>query len=329
MTIPNYFDQTPNQEVEDDFLDQPEEINPGKEAPEAQVALPSRPVRPTTPTVQLPATEPSYEEEELPEEQGQEEQEDFSGVLNDARIRLEQGRLYEMIMNHDLFQGTDADPKAIKFVQKQIRNFAKEQMEIMLGMRQEKQESTNTFPVEAFPFNSLEVKVIKDLAAAATKGASREAEPISIDVPPQTRKSLNPIGGNVGHKPLPKPQRQPVKSAPLPRQPSSPIKRNKADVAIQRILAEEGVTLEEVNQVFDPNKRYLTPEELANLTPEQVIERNKQIRNRQAQNPNALPMPSQEVLEQMAIARATTAAAHPQMQKIMGLLEEAQFKKGK
>src|SRR5579863_3322316 len=45
-----------------------------------------------------------------------ESEEDFSEVLNDDNLRIEQGRLYQMIMNHDLFDGMDADVKAVQNV---------------------------------------------------------------------------------------------------------------------------------------------------------------------------------------------------------------------
>ena len=70
-------------------------------------------------------------------EEIQEEEEDFTAVFNDANLRIEQGRLYQMIMNHDIFEGMDADERAVQNVQKEIRKFARERMEIMLGMRQE------------------------------------------------------------------------------------------------------------------------------------------------------------------------------------------------
>ena len=83
-----------------------------------------------------------------------------------------------MIMNHNIFEGVEADPKAVKFVQKQIRNFAKEQMEIMLGMRQEPS-AQPAMSMDNFPFNSLEVEVLKMLASTATKGATAESEPFT------------------------------------------------------------------------------------------------------------------------------------------------------
>lgn len=63
---------------------------------------------------------------------------DSSSVINNARIRLEQGRLYEMLIKHNLFEGVDAMPQAIDKVQSEIKQFIVERLEILLGMRAEK-----------------------------------------------------------------------------------------------------------------------------------------------------------------------------------------------
>ena len=54
------------------------------------------------------------------------EEEDMSSVMVDANLRLEMGRLYQMILKHDLFGETDADPRAIKNVQREIRKRVRE-----------------------------------------------------------------------------------------------------------------------------------------------------------------------------------------------------------
>jgi hypothetical protein len=281
--------------------------------------------------VQLPEQQdvPNEVDPYANESEDQEESEDFSNILVDARLRLEQGRLYEMIMNHDIFQGADADPKAVKYVQKQIRNFAKEQMEIMLGMRKE------TSIVERleidFPFNALEVDTLRALARAATKGASDNSDRYVPEITRTTeevenvprRTSINPIGTSPRKS---QPAQMKKAEKPLAKKPSAPVKRARAD--IQRILEEEGVTLEEINEVFDPKKKYLTVEELNSLTAEQVIERNRLIKNRQVPSRSALPMPSPEQIEMAITQRANQAASNPQMIQIMGLLDQAQKKKG-
>lgn len=319
----NHLDEDDNQ----DFRDQNDDLN---QIADVQAAASSSPEQLAPPAVRRrgnPAALPQPEVEstyrgEVPETNLEDEDEDVTSVLSDARLRLEQGRLYEMVMNHELFADTDADAKAIKNVQREIRRFAQERMEIMLGMRQEQAPTSNAFPMEMFPFNSLEVDALKALAAAATKGASRDAEPFTAPASAPKKQSLSPIGG--GARPVaPKPVQAQAK--PLAQKPQAPVKRPKVDQAIQRILAEEGVTMEEVNEVFDPNYKPLKREEFVGMTDVEIIERNRQANRRvtkQVANPGALPMPPQEQLEAIYTQRANTAAAHPQMQMIMGLLDK-------
>ena len=46
--------------------------------------------------------------------------------FQEAQVRLEQGRLYQMLLKHDLFDGVDADARAMKNVQNEIREFMRE-----------------------------------------------------------------------------------------------------------------------------------------------------------------------------------------------------------
>lgn len=309
-----YFDE-PEEET---FDDKPEEIEgtevngqwvPKAAAP-AQVTV-ARPAAPAPKTAPVQENEPEYEEEV------EDEEHDSAVVLTDARLRLEMGKLYELIMKHDLFEGVDSDPKAMKTVQKEIRAYAQERMEIMLGMRQEKTETQNSFPMELFPFNSLEVEVLKALAATATKGESRDAEPLNLsDSKPAPRTTLNPIGSR-GSKPAPAPK-APAKK--LQSKPQVPVKRAEANAKIQRILEEEGLTMEEIDQVFDPNHKQLDRKRLAKMTEDEIIERNRQasLRNKRAENPAAAPMPTPEQLEQVYMQRSTTAEAqNPAWRKII------------
>src|ERR1700676_4339448 len=84
----------------------------------------------------------------------QEEDEDTADIMNDANLRLEQGRLYKMVLQGDIFAETNADPKAIRNVQREIRKFVRERMETMLGIRQEVAVQ-NT--IVSSPFNDMEV----------------------------------------------------------------------------------------------------------------------------------------------------------------------------
>lgn len=218
----------------------------------------------------------------------EDDEEDYSEVLSDARIRLEQGRLYEMIMNHELFKDVDADPRAVKSVQKQIRKFAKEQMEVMLGMRQ----TTYQAPALNNPFNGLEIDVLKKLASAASKGAteSEEAETIAEVVAPK-KKTLNSIGVS--------PARKLVKSAPRPvskiETRTAPLARKKSTLPAE----------------FEPDYEALKkhPSEMSEA---EVLERNRQTTKRQegrklVKNPKGgLPMPSYEQTNALYTQRMAT-----------------------
>lgn len=305
----NYMDQENDDET---FKDQPDEVA-GEEAAHVNVRV-QRQLVPTQPAevqhdVGLSPGSNTTVEQELGEEE-----DDFSEVLNDASLRLEQGQLYKLIMNTDLFNEGDADAKAIRNVQREIKAFARERMEVMLGMRQEpSKEQVNAFPMDMFPFNALEVEVLKSLAATATKGQTANAEPYAA--PKQV--TLNKVS-------VQRPTRNVQPSKPLPQRASQPVKRTARQQEIEKILQEEGVTLDEINEVFDPNKKYFKDrKEFAELTSEQIIDRNKKLNaGKPVPNPQALPMPPQEQIDNMYAMRATQAAANPQMQMIMTLLEK-------
>lgn len=321
----NYFDEDNGS----DFRDMPDEVDQA-DAPPVNVR------NAPTPTVARPKPSPERleymanlildDEDEISQESTDEDEEqDYAAVLSDARLRLEQGKLYELIMNHDLFVDTGVDERAVKHVQREMRKFAQERMEIMLGMRQVTA-ATTPFPAEAFPFNTFEITVLKSLAAAATNGASREADAYVPEVAPPVRKALNPIARPTISKPAaPKPVTKQVsrKTTPSTAKPIEPVRRKKVDEAVQRILMEEGVSMEELNRTFPPDYVPLSEDFLEKLTPEQIAQRNIEIQKRtKKQVPSALavPMPTQEQINSVYESRAATAASNPQMQGIMSLL---------
>lgn len=235
--------------------------------------------------------EEEYDVDELTEQVSQDEddEEDFTEVLSDARLRLEQGKLYETIMNHNLFEGFDADPRAVKSVQKQIVRFAKEKMEFMLGMRQDPTVSTSVAVVS--PFNDLEVEVLKKLASAASKGATESEEANqpteTVQVQSVKKKTLNTISSN-----KPKAQPKPIakKSEPIKRQPKpqAPVTSDPEDYV-----------------PLDKPFHEMTAQELAERD-RQAAERQK---DRKAAPPkNKTPWPdfaTQEMLAMSQVSRAT------------------------
>lgn len=301
----NFFDQ------DDEFRDQPEEVS-GKtpiEILQQQTPGPTGPRRaPATLPVQTqaPVQEDEYEEDYDVTEEMEEDEDDYSAVLSDARLRLQQGSLYEIIMNHELFQGMDFDPAAVKHVQRQIRKFAKEQMEIMLGMRKE------TAKVERleidFPFNAVEVKVLKMVAEKASGGASKESDRYVPSVTRTTEEipvvqspkkvGLNPIVGKKTAPAQTTPTPQPLaKKSSLKQTPAAPIQRKvKSNTPDQVILDGEVITKEMIDTTFEPDYKPLD-KPIEKMTTDELLKRNKeasQRRQKQVKNPAALPMPSYE-----------------------------------
>lgn len=307
-----------------EFRDIPDEVGGGQtEQPNVKSA---RPAAPPAPKQVAQPVEPVYEEEQ---DEVSEEEEDFSAVLNDARFRLEQGRLYEMIMNNNIFEGAEGDEKAAKYVMKQIRNFAKEQMEIMLGMRQEKQE-VQALSAADFPFNDLEVQTLKALASAATKGAtaSPAAQQFSgVQQATPQKASFKPIGLQSKAAPAAKPApKAPAK--PLAQKPAAPVRRQEPAPRAQNeqeildLCMELGISREEYDRQLSGFNSALT-KPMANMNEAEILERNRQIAlrtNKQVKNPQAIPMPTAEQEEMLHTQRAQTAASNPQMQVLMAAL---------
>jgi hypothetical protein len=135
---------------------------------------------------------------DLDESEGIEELLDVEevSVVDNARIRLEQGRLYEMLIKHNLFDGVDAMPQAVIKVQSEIKEFIIERLEILLGMKSEKQKEIHQIIKES-QFNEMEVQALKMIASKVTKGAS-ETAPSPVEKP---RSELNAIKSNSVSKP--------------------------------------------------------------------------------------------------------------------------------
>lgn len=228
----------------------------------------------------------------------EEEDEDTSELMANANLRLEQGRLYQMILENNIFADTNADPRAIKNVQREIRKFVTERLETMLGIRQEvKVQET----VVSSPFNDLEVSALKMLASRVSGGATEQApknaaQTPAAPAPPPKKDGITAISGSLRPKqetPLRKEAKTPVKAQPQakkqPPQAKSAIKED--STFLQKSIDE------------------MTPEELAEYN-KQAEERSKQ---KYAVMPNNLiPHPTPDQLHMMYASAATqTSIANP------------------
>jgi hypothetical protein len=151
---------------------------------------------------------------------------DDSNLLETATVRLEMARLYEMVLKTNFFDGLDADPRAVSKVMKEFKEFTMDRLEILLGMKQEKQKTAAPIEVK-LPFNELEISSLKDLAFKLTKGETAKYDVLTSS--PKTG-GLKPLS-QVLNKPTPKPiykpaLKRPQPSRPAPR-PTAPLKSKK------------------------------------------------------------------------------------------------------
>lgn len=321
-------------EDEGDFNDSPVEMRNGKWEEVAQPPVQVQQPRATTAAPKATPRPPVVEEQVSYDHvvgdpdldlfpDGDPDEEDYDAILSDANLRLEQGNLYKMIMNHELFAGLEADPKAVKNVQREIKRFAKERMEVMLGMRQEK---VAQGAIVSSPFNELEVDILKKLASKATNGATETPEANQYaqaikDIP--RRQGLNSIGGSTKPaKSAPAPITQAPKQAQkLPSRPAAPVQR-KTPSNIEAILQEEGIPRELIEEDYVPLSKPADQ-----LSAEELLTRNKQAAARRAKHqtvksPNALPMATYEQEEIMALQRAAQVAQGPGMPAILAKLNQ-------
>lgn len=184
----------------------------------------------------------------------EDEEEDTASIMSDANLRLEQGRLYQMILANDIFGNTDADPKAIRNVQREIRKFVRERMETMLGIRQEQAAQA---PVISSPFNDTEVVVLKMLASKMSKGATEQNQAPSVPAQPK-KDGITAINGNMREgrtTPLsntPKTAPKPAPKAPKPapalksaiKEDESVLQKPIEDMTPEELLAHDAAALE-------------------------------------------------------------------------------------
>jgi len=220
----------------------------------------------------------------------EEEEENDLFLMQDVNLRLEQGRLYQMVLQGDIFADTNADPRAIKNVQREIRKFVKERMETMVGIRQEQPKAQ----IVSSPFNDMEVQALKMVASKVTKGASESANqtpqaPQPIAAP--KKDGISSISGNV------KPQSTaPLAHKQVQSQPKPPQKAPKS--AIKTLESNLTKPIEE-----------MTAEEKAEHD-RQAQERSK--RNYAAMPANLVPHPTPQALEMMyTMAAGNKVIANP------------------
>lgn len=125
--------------------------------------------------------------ESIQQESAFELDEEETCIIYNARLRLEQARLYEMLINHNIFDGIEADEQAIQNVQQELKEYIVYRLEILLGLRKPKPQQVEQPTINDERLNDIEVDFLKQLAYKGTRGASvqqvNQPKPIVASTP--------------------------------------------------------------------------------------------------------------------------------------------------
>lgn len=235
--------------------------------------------------IQSDEDDDEYELDEM-DELFSDDDEDSHSLIGEAKTRIEQARLYELLLEHDLFDGVDAIPQVVSTVQKEIKNFIEERYLILSGVKSEREAEVHHV-IQEPQFNDLEVKVIKKLALKVSKGMTENAptsEPevseLNVVKPKAPQKGLNTLG---------KKKKAKKKSKPLRKQPTKKAIANKRK--IKKEMAETSTKDMTAEEVAKRDIKYI--ESLKNMTKEEADQvvaqrhgdrRSKQVISQEAVN---------------------------------------------
>jgi hypothetical protein len=161
-----------------------------------------------------------------------------SNPLNEALRRIEQAKLYEALLNHDLFGEDSASPEVVDAVKAEISEFIQTRLEVLLGIRPEPTEASYQSD-----FEEEEVIALKALAARALQGPQRPtyAQPTQPTITPVTMPSKANKRG--------KGKRQEEVPVNPPRQKSN----NTSAMAIERPDGTKEIIEQDYSQAINPN----------------------------------------------------------------------------
>ena len=178
----------------------------------------------------------------------EEEVEEYSSpvekTVSPALLRLEQGKLYQMLIEHDLFADVDAHPVAIQNVQQELKDFITMRLEVMLGMRNEGE----SVRYES-PFTNAEVDALKSLAKKLIDPPVKKVEePKSGNLTPVGEKAKSMlINKPVAVKPI----QQVKKTVPVQKKPE--VQKPKTQPKMIKKETQE-MSLEERNALINDKK---------------------------------------------------------------------------
>lgn len=246
-----------------------------------------------------------------------------SNTIYNARLRLEQAKLYEMLITHDLFEGVDVIPEAIEKVQNELKFFIVKRLELLLGLREPVVRSK---PSLSENFNELEVDFLKQLAFKGTFGQTKgekqpSAQPAQRIQPKQGLNTLKPktVPKQVLQNPAKKIEKQQVKpqevvqkvvkreqkpqsknKAVVSTKPAAPAKKIEKPTISSGGMVKRNLTQEEIDQLAVNDLRETPKKPFHKMTAKEKAARIKEVQEkhkRKVAPTNTMPQPSPDELQ--------------------------------
>jgi hypothetical protein len=254
---------------------------------EPDLPEPPRPARKAA-RAPAPAREPEQQAYDLDDAQ--------QVTIGEARLKLEQARLYEMLIQFDLFGDVNVHPEAVDKVRGELKDFLVDRLEVLLGMKDDDGGG-------ARHFTSIEIRALKEVARKITDGY-------------QTRKVYDDEGkpsGGLRKLQVDEPEERPArvtKPAPAPAAPKPAIKPvPKSAPPLRKVAAKAPPP---------PTRKAsnLTRKSIDEMSEDELIERNAQNRTRIAKSESKAPkgMPA---FDQEVMLHQTQQSLNPSMQNFM------------
>jgi hypothetical protein len=254
-----------------------------------------------------------------------------TNVLQTAMVQLDQARLYEMLLKHNLFEGVKANAASLKNVETELKDFILQRLQILLGMKSEKKEVAQAPMVQQkikveLPFNDVEIEFLKALAFKGTKGESAKS-PSTKTVEAQSMNSIKPLQEEqVGLKKMSlgsfsEPEEEEIEEeeeeAPKPRKPvSKPVVKQQARPTpkAQNLTAEQ-LAREDIKNMAKRKPAHL-------MSADELIEASKNINAGKKKSSKALPMPDADALAMHYQTQQIRTPGQNTKDNLMGLLAQ-------
>lgn len=222
-------------------------------------------------------------------------------IVSDAMVRLDQARLYEMLIKHDMFDGIDANQHALENVKREIKGFIVERLEFLLGIRvEQKQESVDN--TDSF-FTDQEKQFLKMLAQRSVQKleGDRVPEPkpiISKPAPkPQGLKTL-------AVQPKQSPSQLAPRQAPTQKVESKPIPQKTSNKPRTSVPSSSSKSIDEIAK---EDLRISKGRKKAHeMTEDELMRENEKISKRYQKAPpppNAIPVPDDSQLHNIYMTK--------------------------